>query len=129
MHKFMGIRNGIDAELGSPIARIIGHAVTHWALHAFCPAGQTQKFMGIRNGIDAELWSPTENKYLPVSYDADTVEEGKRRCVTVCKGSRFWVFCTGHWGFGVGLSGFWGRPHKYLPVSCDADTVEEGRRR
>ncbi len=35
--------------------------------------------MGIRNGIDTELWSPTENKFLPVSYDANNVEEGKRR--------------------------------------------------
>ena len=64
---------------GAPILCIISHAAAHWIFHAFCPAGQTQKFMGIRNGIDAELWSPTENKYLPVSYDADTVEEGKRR--------------------------------------------------
>eukprot|EP00882_Tetradesmus_deserticola_P002586 GHRQ01002751.1.p1 GENE.GHRQ01002751.1~~GHRQ01002751.1.p1 ORF type:complete len:302 (+),score=132.94 GHRQ01002751.1:897-1802(+) len=42
-------------------------------------AGQTHKFMGIRNGIDTELWSPTENKFLPIPYDADTAEEGKRR--------------------------------------------------
>ncbi|WIA17469.1 hypothetical protein OEZ85_014309 [Tetradesmus obliquus] len=42
-------------------------------------AGQTHKFMGIRNGIDTELWSPTENKFLPLPYDADTAEEGKRR--------------------------------------------------
>jgi starch synthase len=44
-------------------------------------AGQTHKFMGIRNGIDTELWSPTENKFLPIPYDADTAEEGKRRWV------------------------------------------------
>jgi hypothetical protein len=42
-------------------------------------AGQTHKFMGIRNGIDTELWSPTENRFLPMPYDADTAEEGKRR--------------------------------------------------
>lgn len=42
-------------------------------------AGNTAKFMGIRNGIDTEIWSPFENKYLPMSYDADTLEEGKRR--------------------------------------------------
>jgi glycogen synthase len=52
-------------------------------------AGQTHKFMGIRNGIDTELWSPTENKFLPMPYDAETAEEGKRRwgwarCCFVC---------------------------------------------
>eukprot|EP00878_Enallax_costatus_P012047 GHUV01012579.1.p1 GENE.GHUV01012579.1~~GHUV01012579.1.p1 ORF type:complete len:300 (+),score=79.17 GHUV01012579.1:538-1437(+) len=41
--------------------------------------GQTHKFMGIRNGIDADIWSPVENKYLPMPYDADDAEEGKRR--------------------------------------------------
>lgn len=44
-------------------------------------AGNTAKFMGIRNGIDTEIWSPFENKYLPMSYDADTLEEGKRRYI------------------------------------------------
>lgn len=42
-------------------------------------AGTTAKFMGIRNGIDTELWSPTENKFLPMSYDASNAEEGKKR--------------------------------------------------
>ena len=37
------------------------------------------KFTGIRNGIDPELWSPEDNQYLPVSFNADTVVEGKRR--------------------------------------------------
>lgn len=41
--------------------------------------GQTHKFMGIRNGIDTDLWSPSENRFLPVTYDANTAEEGKRR--------------------------------------------------
>lgn len=41
--------------------------------------GTTAKFMGIRNGIDTELWSPTENKFLPMSYDASNAEEGKKR--------------------------------------------------
>jgi starch synthase len=48
-------------------------------------AGQTHKFMGIRNGIDTELWSPTENRFLPIPYDADTAEEGKRRWAAVLK--------------------------------------------
>lgn len=43
------------------------------------PTGNTHKFMGIRNGIDTELWSPTENRFLPMEYDADTAEQGKRR--------------------------------------------------
>lgn len=45
----------------------------------FAPTGQTAKFMGIRNGIDPDLWSPTENKFLPMPYDAETALEGKRR--------------------------------------------------
>jgi len=42
-------------------------------------APNVQKFMGIRNGIDTDIWSPDDNPYLPVSYTADTIEEGKAR--------------------------------------------------
>jgi glycogen synthase len=35
--------------------------------------------MGIRNGIDTELWSPTDNQYLPLPYDVNNIEEGKKR--------------------------------------------------
>lgn len=44
-------------------------------------SGNAYKFMGIRNGIDTELWSPTENKFLPLPFNADNAEEGKRRWV------------------------------------------------
>lgn len=43
------------------------------------PAGQTAKFMGIRNGIDPDLWSPSDNRYLPMAFSANNMEEGKKR--------------------------------------------------
>jgi starch synthase len=35
--------------------------------------------MGIRNGIDPDLWSPSDNKFLPMPFDANNMEEGKKR--------------------------------------------------
>jgi len=33
--------------------------------------------MGIRNGIDVDIWNPETDQFLPVSYSADNVAEGK----------------------------------------------------
>lgn len=49
-------------------------------------ASQAGKFVGIRNGIDPELWSPEENVWLPRTYDAQTVVEGKAAARKVREG-------------------------------------------
>ncbi|XP_058200425.1 starch synthase 3, chloroplastic/amyloplastic [Rhododendron vialii] len=36
------------------------------------------KFHGILNGIDHDIWDPYNDRYIPVSYTADNVVEGKR---------------------------------------------------
>ncbi len=35
---------------------------------------------GILNGIDVEIWNPASDPHLPVSYDVETVTEGKAAC-------------------------------------------------
>jgi starch synthase len=37
------------------------------------------KFHGVRNGIDPEIWDPDTDQFLPMNYNADTHEAGKRR--------------------------------------------------
>ncbi|XP_028762972.1 starch synthase 3, chloroplastic/amyloplastic [Neltuma alba] len=37
-----------------------------------------QKFHGILNGIDQDIWDPYNDHFLPVSYTAENVVEGKR---------------------------------------------------
>ncbi|KAI9128166.1 hypothetical protein K1719_001159 [Acacia pycnantha] len=41
-------------------------------------APHLQKFHGILNGIDPDIWDPYNDKFLPVSYTAENVVEGKR---------------------------------------------------
>ncbi|KVH96750.1 Carbohydrate binding module family 25, partial [Cynara cardunculus var. scolymus] len=41
-------------------------------------APHLHKFHGILNGIDPDIWDPYNDKFLPVSYSADNVVEGKR---------------------------------------------------
>ncbi|XP_052181468.1 starch synthase 3, chloroplastic/amyloplastic isoform X2 [Diospyros lotus] len=36
------------------------------------------KFHGILNGIDPDLWDPYNDKFIPISYTAENVVEGKR---------------------------------------------------
>jgi hypothetical protein len=57
------------------------HALAHRKrAHTHATANGT-KFLGIRNGIDNDIWNPTENVFLPMSFDAMTCDQGKRRCV------------------------------------------------
>ncbi|KAJ0017433.1 hypothetical protein Pint_09928 [Pistacia integerrima] len=36
------------------------------------------KFHGIINGIDQDIWDPFNDKFIPVSYTSENVDEGKR---------------------------------------------------
>lgn len=79
------------------------------------PPGQTHKFMGIRNGIDTELWSPSDNKFLPMNYDASNVEEGKRRWGLFDGCWRLQVVGLVCWGDSTGT--FVLSPHNYAQMT------------
>ena len=36
------------------------------------------KFHGVRNGIDTEIWDPETDQFLPMNYNANNHEAGKR---------------------------------------------------
>ena len=71
------IREAMDySQIGTTVSRsyaqeISGHdSISH----------QLQKFHGVVNGIDPDIWDPANDKCLPVSYEIDTVAEGKAAC-------------------------------------------------
>ena len=71
------IREAMDyCQIGTTVSRsyaqeISGHgSISH----------QLQKFHGVVNGIDPDIWDPANDKCLPVSYEIDTVAEGKAAC-------------------------------------------------
>ena len=49
---------------------VAGHPAVNDNLH---------KFHGVRNGIDTEIWDPETDQFLPMNYNADNHEAGKRR--------------------------------------------------
>lgn len=49
---------------------VSGHPAVNQNLH---------KFHGVRNGIDADLWDPETDQFLPMNYNVNNHEEGKKR--------------------------------------------------
>jgi hypothetical protein len=72
---------GCTTPVSPPRPSTHAHALAHRKrAHTHATANGT-KFLGIRNGIDNDIWNPTENVFLPMSFDAMTCDQGKRRCV------------------------------------------------
>ncbi|KAF5742166.1 starch synthase 3 chloroplastic/amyloplastic isoform X1 [Tripterygium wilfordii] len=41
-------------------------------------APHLQKFHGIINGIDPDIWDPYDDKFIPISYTSENIDEGKK---------------------------------------------------
>ncbi|XP_024543721.1 starch synthase 3, chloroplastic/amyloplastic-like [Selaginella moellendorffii] len=73
-----GIAQVGKAMASSNMATTVSHSYAQEVSGSPAIAPHRGKFHGIRNGIDLDIWDPFDDPYIPVSYTAEQVVEGKR---------------------------------------------------